>query len=182
MLKEGQTSGKMGCHHFKSKFCQKIPQMDKVLPASPITLLCKSSGEPFTIFGRSFLTHPTHDYWQFTKIGFLNSKIVEFPRRNGQLAPFANSEIPALKIVRPNQHKKIMGFKAKMAQKFCSKNWLKDRPVGKITDRHTRHISPEWRFVIHRVVPIPSSSILGIVMWGWPCLLGSPMPEALARR
>ena len=70
--------------------------MDKLL--SPIRLLCKSFGEAFTIFGWSFLTHPTHDYWQFTKIGFLNSQIVEFPRRNGQHAPFANSEIPAQKL------------------------------------------------------------------------------------
>ena len=39
--------------------------------------------EAFYHSGRNFLTHPTHDYWQFTKIGFHNSKIVEFPLRNG---------------------------------------------------------------------------------------------------
>ena len=56
----------------------------------------------------SFPRQPPHDYWHFTKIGFLDSQILEFPRRNGQHAQ--NLQIPKFpqEILRNYQRWKIM--------------------------------------------------------------------------
>ena len=58
----------------------------------------------------SFPRQPPHDYWHFTKIGFLNSQILEFPRRNGQHAQ--NLQIPKFpqEILRNCQRWKIMSL------------------------------------------------------------------------
>ena len=72
----------------------------------------------------SFPRQPPHDYWHFTKIGFLNSQILEFPRRNGQHAQ--NLQIPKFpqEILQNCQRWKIMPLILGTAQ-LLGQVWIK---------------------------------------------------------
>ena len=151
----------------------KTGQMDKLLSASPITLLCKSFGKAFTIFGWSFLTQQpmiignspklvssTPKSWNSrAETGSMHHlQILKFPQRNCATLP---------KMVC------FTLFKAKMTRNFFRKTRLKDWPVA----RSTGSYFPKSRFVIYGGGHWPVRAHLNF----GDCYVGMTMPTGKPR-
>ena len=97
---------------------------------------------------------------------------MEFPRRNGQHAPFANSQIPAEKLCDFTKNG-VLHFKAKMTRNFFRKTRLKDWPVA----RSTGSYFPKSRFVIYGGGHWPVQAHLNF----GDCYVGMTMPTGKPR-